>query len=118
MLDAIFKPLVCSYDFILWNLFRPQSDTDQENNIAESSSDREKLLVNDNDNESVISTVFNFRNKNPSSVTEKTSAYTVTLFSKQYLFIVQVRLKTSLVTVAFIVILKFLPSTGTIILVT
>lgn len=56
----------------------PQADTDQDQ--LGDSSDKEMLLF-DTDKGSVISTAFNYRNENPSSVTQKTSAYAVTLYS-------------------------------------
>ncbi|XP_060564997.1 cationic amino acid transporter 2-like isoform X2 [Ruditapes philippinarum] len=60
----------------------PQSDLDQDDGQLEGLDDRNKLLHNSDDDElSVISTAFNFRNIDPSSVTERTSAYAVTIFS-------------------------------------
>ncbi|XP_045162290.2 high affinity cationic amino acid transporter 1-like isoform X2 [Mercenaria mercenaria] len=72
----------------------PQSDTEPDPDHPDVLNDRRKLLDDsNNDEQSIISTAFNFRNKDPSSVTEKTSACAVTVFS--------------LLAIAFSVFLKF-----------
>lgn len=57
-----------------------QEDRDEAQNLLQNPGDKERL-INQEPNQSIIRTMFNFRNANPSRVTEKIADYAVTIFS-------------------------------------
>ncbi|XP_052819610.1 high affinity cationic amino acid transporter 1-like isoform X2 [Mya arenaria] len=57
----------------------PQNDTEADLGGAESHSDKQRLLQMETE-QSILSTLFNYRNKDPSALTEKVAAYNVTIF--------------------------------------